>query len=93
VEGQVAGPHTHRHRVRVKRKLTLGKRIRKALEMPQLKRRDRNQRVAIMGVVLFLLLYLAVLRPIIDFVFPPKLKIDRSAPAAPANRGPQQRKR
>lgn len=93
MEGQVTGPQTHRHRVRVKRKLTLGEKIRKALEMPQLKRRDRNQRVAIVGLVLLLLLYLAVLRPIIDFFFPAKLKNERSAPAAPANRGPQQRKR
>lgn len=96
MEGQVAGDSSHhqRHRIRIKRKLTLWERTRKALEMPRLKRRDRNQRLAIVGVVAFLLVYLLVLRPLIDYVFPAKYK--SSTPVTmptKANKGLQPRNR
>lgn len=57
-------------RRRVKIKQTLPQRIKKVLSMPHLKRRERNQRVAIGAVVLMLGLYLAIVRPIIDYFFP-----------------------
>ncbi len=77
------------------RKRTLGEKITKLLEMPKLKRRDRNQRLAIVGVVLFLLVYLVVLRPLIDFFFPDtRPKQRQSAPAQrPAGKGGLQRNR
>ena len=67
-----ADPHRQRVRVRVRvhKKRTLLERIKKALEMPKLKRRDRNQRVAIGGVLLLFLIYLVVLRPIINWMMP-----------------------
>jgi hypothetical protein len=54
----------------VHRKRSLWERLKKYLEMPHLKRRDRNQRVAIVGVMVGLVVYLLVLRPIIDIMFP-----------------------
>ena len=59
-----------RVRVRVHRKRTLLEKITKALEMPKLKRRDRNQRIAIGGVLLLFVFYLVVLRPIINWMMP-----------------------
>lgn len=71
MEGQVTRHGEHpRHRVRVRRKLTLWEKVKKALEMPQLKRRDRNQRVAIVGVILLLGVYFLILRPIADLLYP-----------------------
>lgn len=74
------------------RKRTLGEKIKKFLEMPKLKRRDRNQRIAIAGVVLFLLVYLVVLRPMIDFFFPdtrPKPRQSGPARSQPGKGGMQ----
>ena len=53
MEDSVSHQHedSHRRRVRVPRKRTPWKRLKKFLEMPHLKRRDRNQRLAIVGVV------------------------------------------
>ena len=61
-------------------KRTLGQRIKKYFEMPHLKRRDRNQRVAIVGVIAGLAVYLLVLRPVIALLFPPS----RPRPAQPS---------
>jgi len=78
-----SGDPANRHRVRVRRKLTRWEKIKKALEMPQLKRRERNQRIAIVGVVVALGVYFLVLRPIADWMFPDapvKQSAPRSAP-------------
>ncbi len=65
-------PHRRvRVRVRVKRKRSLFERIKKKLEMPHLRRRERNSRIAIGGVILFAIFYLAVLRPVLDYLIPP----------------------
>lgn len=65
------------------RRRTLWVRIIKYLEMPHLNRRDRNQRVAIAGVVMFMVVYLLVLRPLIDIMFPAsQSKQTKSAPAS-----------
>ncbi len=64
------GSGPQKYRVRVKRKKTPLQRIKKVLSMPHLKRRERNQRLAIGTVVLMLGLYLAIVRPIIDYFFP-----------------------
>jgi hypothetical protein len=39
--------------------------------MPHLKRRDRNQRLAIVAVILFMGIYLVVVRPLFAVLFPP----------------------
>ena len=62
------GAHTP-HRRRVHRNKTLGERITKILAMPHLKRRERNQRLAIIGVILLLGVYLVVLRPLFHILF------------------------
>lgn len=49
-----------RIRRRVPRKRTLGERVKKAVEMPRLSRAKRNQRVAIVAMVLLLGVYLLV---------------------------------
>lgn len=81
MEGQVTGHgEHHRHRVRVRRKRTLWEKVKKALEMPNLKRRDRNQRLAIVGVILLLGVYLLILRPLADLLFPESVK--KAGPAS-----------
>jgi len=70
MEGPLGHSHDHHRRVRVPHKRTLGQRIKKYLEMPHLKRRERNQRVAIVGVMIGLVVYLFVLRPLIDLILP-----------------------
>ena len=67
-------PEHHRRRVRVPRRRTRWQRLKKFLEMPHLKRRDRNQRVAIVSVVFMLLLYLGVIRPVVNLIFPPAIE-------------------
>lgn len=83
MENQVAHPEHHRRRVRVPRKRTLAKRIKKLLEMPHLKRRERNQRIAIGAVILMLGLYVAIVRPIIDYFFP--YTVVKKTTAVPVN--------
>ena len=87
MEGQVTGTgdHSHRHRVRVRRKPTLGEKIKKALVMPTLKRPERNQRLALVGVILLMGLYLLILRPLADLLFPETPK--KAVPSAPASSG------
>ena len=94
MEGSVDHNHTHRRRVRVRRKRTLWERLEKYLEMPHLKRRDRNQRVAIVGVMIGLVVYLFILRPLINIMFPPdtRPKQTQSGPA-PGNTAIANKKR
>ncbi len=63
-------PRPARHRVRVHRQKSVWERTTKFLAMPHLKRRDRNQRVAIVLIILFMGLYLVVLRPLFVLLFP-----------------------
>lgn len=72
-------------RVRVTRKQTLAEKIKFFLAMPHLKRRDRNQRVAIVGVVVLLLVYLFMLRPLFEILYPDA--ITKPQQAAPAGKG------
>ena len=71
MEDSVDHQHAHRRRVRVRRKRTLWERTKKFLEMPHLKRHDRNQRLAIAGVIIMLVVYLLVLRPLMAWLLPP----------------------
>ena len=57
-----------RHRRRIPRNLTRRERLQKFLEMPHLTRRDRNQRVAVVGLILLATAYLFVLRPLFDML-------------------------
>lgn len=69
-------------------KRTPGERIKKFLEMPHLKRRERNQRLAIVGVIVLLGVYL-VLMSLMDTLSPSG---SQSSQGSPATKG-MQRKR
>lgn len=72
-----------RIRKRVPRKRTPFERIAKLLEMPHLKRHERNQRVALGGVLLLALVYFGAVRPIMNRFFPPAARkgVQITAPA------------
>lgn len=88
--GSRSSPERVRIRKRVPRKRSLFYRIKKKLEMPYLKRHDRNQRLAIGAVLLLAVVYLGIVRPIMDRFFPPPVRkgvqigppVPRPAPAA-----------
>jgi hypothetical protein len=86
VEGSVSAhdPHGSRRRRR-SRKPTLGDRLRLWFEMPRLKRSERNQRLAIAGVVLLMVMYFLVLRPLLDMM---PSGPGRAATPAPTKAGP-----
>ena len=88
--GHAPAPERVRIRKRVPRKRSLFARIKKALEMPTLKRHDRNQRLAIGAVLLLAVVYLGIVRPVMERLFPPPVRkgvqigppVPRPAPAA-----------
>ncbi len=65
-------PPERRHRHRRHRKRTLTERFLKLIEMPRLKRAERNQRLAIGAVLLLTVVYFVILRPIVNVFFPDK---------------------
>ena len=70
-------------RVRVPRKKTRAERIQKYLEMPHLRRSDRNQRLALAGVILLLAVYLVVVRPLLNLILPASTPSQTQAGPAP----------
>lgn len=92
MEDQVNGPPLQlgdrtRRRVRVKRKLTLWEKLVRATEMPGVRRRERNQRLAIVGVVMALVVYLVAIRPVIQWLTPPTKGKQTSVPIPSKNPG------
>lgn len=69
-----------------RRQLTWQERLRLAWEMPRLRRRERNERLAILFVLLALIIYV-VLAPALNRSTPGSDSSDKAAPA-PARRAP-----
>ena len=89
MEGQVT-----KHRHRRYRKRTLFERIKALLEMPRLKRSERNQRLAIAGVLVAMAVYFLVIRPVMNVLFPyTPTRTQKSGPGpAPGKTGLQKKK-
>jgi len=77
----------------VHRKATRAEKIRLALEMPRLRRSDRNQRLGIVVVILLAGVYFLVLRPLADLLLPQTRAKKTQPAAAPGKGGLQPKKR
>ena len=75
MEDQVSRPPIQlgdpaRRRVRVKRKLTTWEKLQRMVEMPGVRRRERNQRLALVGILVALVVYLVAIRPVVQWMTP-----------------------